>query len=186
MAFTHQISLTADSGVGSTTTAKVLHSMLGVSPWRWVNAGAIMRTFAAELGLSIEEFGIYNSAHPEKEHDKECDGMVRLFGEQDYVIFEGRLVHHFAPQAFHVRLVCDPEVRAQRRAKDFPNMTVEEVLRKIEERDFVNTTRYTDRYSKEVIWADSQFDLVLDTGLHTPEVIAEKILEGHKEWVGKL
>ena len=53
MQFKNQISITADSGVGSTTTSKVLHGHLGLSPWRWVNAGAIMRVFAKEKGMSV-------------------------------------------------------------------------------------------------------------------------------------
>jgi cytidylate kinase len=183
MAFLNQISITADSGVGSTTTAKRLHTYLGISPWRWVNAGAIMRIFASGLGISIEEFAQYNAEHLEEKFDERCDEMIRTFGEHDYVIFEGRLVHHFAPGAYHVRLVCDPYIRATRRAGDTPGATVDEVYNKIIERDTMNRERYTKVYGPEVIWPDEKFDLVLDTGVFSPDEIAVKIIEGHKEWV---
>jgi cytidylate kinase len=183
MVFSHQISITADSGVGSTTTAKCLHKLLGISPWRWVNAGAIMRIFAQEKNISIEEFTEYNGSHPEEKYDERCDDMIRQFGEHDYVIFEGRLVHHFAPQAFHVRLVCDPQVRAERRAKDMIEYTVSQIYEKIVSRDLLNEKRYTQVYGPHVLWDDTQFDLVLDTGVYSPDEIALKIVEGHKEWV---
>lgn len=185
MAYKNQISITADSGVGSTTTSKHLHSLLGVSPWRWVNAGAIMRTFANEKGMTIEEFGRYSLEHPEENIDKKCDDMIKHFAEQDYVIFEGRLVHFFAPGAFHVKLVCDPNIRAKRRAKDFPGLSREELLEKIKERDKINTERYKKVYGEDVIWDESRFDLVLDTSIMPPEEIAKKILEKHEEWLSK-
>jgi cytidylate kinase len=183
MAIRNQISITADSGVGSTTTAKRLHQHLGISPWRWVNAGAIMRIFARELGMTIEEFAVYNSSHLEEKFDERCDDMIKKFGEHDYVIFEGRLVHHFAPDAFHVRLVCDPHVRAERRAKDVPGITVDEVFQKIINRDKMNRERYEKIYGAKVLWSDNRFDLVLDTGVLSPDEIAMKIIESHKKWM---
>jgi cytidylate kinase len=181
--YSNQISITADSGVGSTTTAKCLHTLLGISPWRWVNAGAIMRIFAKEVGLTIEEFAEYIPKHLDEKYDDKCDDMIRHFGEQDYVIFEGRLVHHFAPGAFHVRLVCDPHIRATRRASDGTHGTVDEAYQKIVDRDEMNRQRYEKLYGSEVLWSDDTFDLVLDTGVLTPDDIAHKIVEGHKEWV---
>jgi cytidylate kinase len=169
--------------VGSTTTARNLLTYLGLSPWRWVNAGAIMRIFAAELNLSIEEFAGYLQNHPEEKYDERCDEMIRKFGEHDYVIFEGRLVHHFAPNAFHVRLVCDPHIRAERRAKDMPEFSVEEVYKRIVDRDEANRERYKKLYGEDVIWETDQFDLVLDTGKFTPDEIAKSIVEEHKKWI---
>lgn len=183
MVFRNQISITADSGVGSTTTAKHLHTRLGISPWRWVNAGAIMRIFAKEKNLTIEEFAEYNATHLEKKYDERCDTMIRTFGEHDYVIFEGRLVHHFAPNAFHVRLVCDPKIRAERRSKDIASITVEEMYTKITERDKMNRERYEKIYGRGVLWKDAYFDLVLDTGVYTPDDIARMIIEGHTHWL---
>ncbi len=182
MVFKNQISITADSGVGSTTTAKKLHNLLGISPWRWVNAGAIMRIFAKEKKLSIEDFALYVSEHPEEKYDDRCDTMIRDFGEHDYVIFEGRLVHYFAPHAFHVRLVCDPHIRAERRAGD-QGVTKEEIYKKIVDRDAMNTVRYTHVYGSEVIWPDEKFDVVLDTAVDDPQTIAEKIVKGHGMWL---
>jgi len=70
MYFKNHLSITADSAVGSTTTAKKLHEILGYAPWRWVNAGAIMRIFAKELGITIDEFAVYTSNHPEEKYDE--------------------------------------------------------------------------------------------------------------------
>jgi cytidylate kinase len=181
MAFQNHISITADSGVGSTTTAKKLHQILGYTPWRWVNAGAIMRIFAKERGMTIEEFAAYMNEHTEEKYDERCDRMIEHFGEHDYVIFEGRLVHFFAPQAFHVRLVCDPRVRAERRAKD-AGLSVQDMYEKIVERDRRNAERYLQVYGSDCLWPDEKFDLVLDTGVLSPDTIAERILSGHAEW----
>jgi cytidylate kinase len=183
MLFKHQISITADSGVGSTTTSKVLHNYLGLSPWRWVNAGAIQRLFAEERGMTIEEHNQQSLKNIDEQYDEKCDGMVKYFAEQDYVLFEGRLVHHFAPEAYHVLLVCDPETRAMRRTKDFPGSTEEEILNKIRDRDEVNNKRYILKYGPDVLWSQDKFDLVLDTVQFSPDEICQKIIEGHKKWL---
>jgi len=182
MNFKNQISITADSGVGSTTTSKKLLEYFGYSPYRWVNAGAIMRSFAKELGISIEEFAKHTLNTPHEKYDERCDDEIRRFGEHDYVIFEGRLVHHFAPHAFHVLLKCDPLIRAKRRAKDFPGVNESDLLDMIDKRDKANRERYSKIYGPEVLWDESKFDLVIDTGVSTPEEIVFKIVEGHKNW----
>lgn len=182
MALKNQISITADSKVGSTTTSKKLHEILGYAPWRWVNAGAIMRLFADELHMTIEEFATYSNTHLEEKFDERCDQMVAHFGEHDYVISEGRLAHYFLPHAFHVRLVCDPKVRAERRSHDMPGVPLDDVYKLIVERDRLNTERYIKIYGPDVLWPNEKFDLVLDTGIDTPDVIARKILDGHAEW----
>ncbi len=183
MTFKNQISITADSGVGSTTTSRKFIEHMGISPWRWVNAGAIMRELAKERGMTIDEFNAYSLSHPEEKVDDLCDGMIRHFAEQDYAVFEGRLVHHFAPKAFHVLLVCPPEIRAKRRAKDFPEMTEKEIFEKIKLRDSINRERYQRIYGPDVLWDESRFDLVLDTHEFTPDEVVAKIIETHKEWL---
>lgn len=140
-----------------------------------------MRVFASEAGMNIEEFAKYSASNPEEK----CDGMITYFGEQDYVIFEGRLVHHFAPHAFHVLLVCSPLLRASRRTKDFPEVPANEMLNMIAERDRLNTERYVKIYGEEVLWPKEKFDLVLDTGEFPPEKICKKIIDNHKDWLGK-
>lgn len=182
MAHIHHISITANSGVGSTTTSKKLHSILGYTPWRWVNAGGIMRMFAEERGMSIEEFSKYMLEHPEEGLDKICDDMISKFAEHDYALFEGRIVHHFTPQAFHVRLVCDPHIRAERRAESM-GLTVPEMYKRILERDKINDDRYVQVYGREVLWDDDKFDLVLDTGKYNPDEISEMIITKYKEWL---
>jgi len=183
MIFKNQISITADSGVGSTTTSRKFIEHVGISPWRWVNAGAIMRELAKERGMTIDEFNAYSLSHPEEKVDELCDNMIRHFAEHDYVVFEGRLVHYFAPSAFHVLLVCPPEVRAVRRAKDFPGITEKEIFKKIKVRDSINKERYSKIYGRDVLWEESKFDLVLDTNEFTPDEIVRKIIETHKEWI---
>ena len=184
--FAHSISVTSLTGTGSSTTLKVIKNKLNNSMYRYVSGGAIMRSFAAERGCSIEEMATFNLEHPEAGYDMRLDKMIETFSLQDYVIAEARLAHVFSPYSFHVLLTCDLEIRATRRSKDaeFVDKGLDVVRAEIVKRDLDDNARYEKLYPG-CIWEESEFDLVVDTGKLNPEQILELIFNSHEAWCQK-
>lgn len=182
MRFLHQIAITSETGVGSSSLLKALQKMLEDQPYRWVSGGSLMRQKAAELDMSIERFAEYNRLHPEEGHDHWCDSTIQKMAEEDWLICESRLAHFFLPHALKVLLTCPLGVRAFRRARDL-HKPLHEVVRAIVDRDRNDRERYAVLYPG-CLWKHSQFDLVLDTDLHgTPDQIAERLLRIHSTLV---
>lgn len=181
MSFSNSITLTSETAVGSSTSIDALRAHFGPLRWRYVSAGSIMRMFAERLGMTIDQFAAHNKAHPEEGWDAECDRAVAVFGRQNFTVIEGRLPHVFVPRAFHVKLVCDPEIRAARRAKDRAGQSVESVIAEIIARDRNDNERYEKIYPG-CLWPLEDFDLVVDTGASFPKEVVTKIAAAHSEW----
>jgi cytidylate kinase len=184
-AFSQQISVTSKTGVGSSTLLKNLKGALGELPFRFVSGGAIMRAFAIQNGMTIEQFAAHNRAHPEEGWDEKCDQRIAAFAQHNFVVAESRLGHAFMPLAFHVLLECDIDVCAQRRYDDLvvkgKNPVLSEVKRDIEQRDDDDDSRYEILYPG-CLWHRSDFDLVINTQRMSPPEIVEYVLSEHQKW----
>lgn len=182
----HQMSVTAETGVGSSTLLKGLADrFIGKLPYRFVSGGSIMRAKAAELNMTIEEFSAYNKLCPEEGHDVACDQTIARFAEHKHVICEGRLPHFFMPYACHVLLRCNPVVRAERRKlqKGFEHLSVVQILEAILKRDADDNARYRAIYGPECIWRQEQFDVVVDSTELSKEVTLAQVVSGYEEWL---
>ncbi len=178
--FSHQISITSLTGAGSSTLRKNLLGFLPQAPWRFVSGGMLMRAKAQELGMTIEQFATYNRDHPEKGYDKWLDTTIEELGTHNWVVAEGRLPHIFMPHAYRVRLECSSEVRARRRRdQEFPDLSVEQVMKKIIARDEDDNTRYEKLYPG-CMWSDNDFDLIVDTEKMSPGEVAVAVVENHQ------
>lgn len=184
MKFEHQISITSQTGVGSSSLLKVLREKLGNQPYRFVSGGSLMRERAKSLGMTIDEFALYNREHPEEGHDLWCDQMIAHMAESDWMICESRLSHHFMPGAFKVLLECSIGIRARRRHADQPDRAFQEVLSEMKERDKNDNLRYELLYPG-CIWSPKKFDLRLNTEGTLPSKLADYLLEEHEKWVRK-
>lgn len=180
--FQHQISITSKTGAGSSSLLEGLKKKLGNFPYRWVSGGGLMRTRAAERGMKIEVFVRYSREHPEEGHDRWCDQQIANFASHDWVICEGRLPHIFMPGALRVFLECDLDIRAVRRHRDHPELSLDEVTEMIVQRDIDDDTRYNALYSG-CHWPLGDFDLVLSSSLMTVEEEVELLLLKHSIWV---
>ena len=182
--FSHSITITGATGVGTTTTLEELQKKLG-RPWRFVSAGEMMRARAKQLGVSLEELLLLNRDDPSNDH--ECDNMITEFGTHNYTVIEGRLPHVFVSPAFHVLLTCPLNVRAQRRLKHGSSLgkNLDEVARLIETRDREDRARYQNLYPGG-LWPDTDFDLVIDTSQFLPERIVSQIIDGRATWIEKM
>lgn len=186
--FSDVITITSQTGVGSSTTLKLMRTALSNDGRkRFISGGAIMRSFAESRGMTIYDFAAYNAKHPDQGYDLKCDTEIRGYGSQNHTVIEGRLPHVFAPHGYHVKLVCPTDVRAGRRKKDkeYGHLPVGEIITMIEQRDSDDDGRYEVLYPG-CLWPDKDFDIVLDTSTSNAAQVVNSILKEHDLWVRAL
>ena len=178
MGFQHQLSITGATGVGTTSLVKALKKRLpGPYPYRWISAGQFMRERADQLGMTIDQLAKHNRDHPEEGHDRWCDNRVAAFAQTDWLVCESRLSHFFLPKAFKVLLLCSLDLRAQRRQRDFPHRSLDDVREEIRVRDDNDNARYVQIYGEDCLWGREKFDLVLHTSSYTTDWLADELLD---------
>jgi len=175
--FSHQITITSASGVGSSSTLAQLRLRLG-DKFEYMSGGDAMREIAKNYKLSIEDFVNFLHEHPEI--DYEIDHKQREFAQKNYRVIESRLAHVFCPHGFHVLLTCPAKKRAERLTKKL-NLPFNECLRKTIERDVNDEKRYAKIYPGS-IWPQTDFDHVISTEENPPEIVAQIILGGLFAW----
>ena len=106
-------------------------------------------------------------------------------------IFDSRLAFHNIPEAFSVRLVCDEDVAAQRLfndrergAEDSNYASIEEAKQAVIGRKQAETERYINIYDIDLN-DESQYDLIVDTSMATPDAIARSIIKRSKSYFAK-
>lgn len=176
----HVITITSETGVGSSTTLKKLREHYGPVLWRYISGGSIMRARARERGMTIDEFAAFNREHPEAGYDLRCDQDIREYGKQNHTILEGRLTHAFVPHGMHVLLKCPVAVRAERRQADEGGLLATHVSR-IEQRDRDDRERYQHLYPG-CLWSETEFDLELNTSILSPADVVQRIVDFHVNW----
>lgn len=182
MVFEHQISITGDTGVGTSSLFKALKELLEDEPYRWVSGGILMRQRASEHGMSMPDFAKHCRLHPEEGHDRWCDEQIAKLAETDWMICEGRLAHFFMPHAFHVSLICGMDKRVARRSVD-EGRSPSQVRREIKQRDYNDVTRYRNLYGHECLWHPFKFSLVLSSERDSPSQLATQLLREHQKWL---
>lgn len=187
--FSHQISITARTGVGSTTCLEglKLKDELKELPYRYIPIGKLMRARGAQNKFKeIKDFAKHKKEHPEEGHDQWCDDTVTIFASHNYVIAEGRLPHIFMPHAFKVLLACPVKVCAERRHKDEvkqnPELSLQSVERDIRVRDDHDDANFQTLYPG-CLWQRPSFDYVIDTEHTPPEKVVEKLCHAHARWL---
>jgi cytidylate kinase len=132
---------------------------------------------AAEQGMTLPAFGAYVVTHPEV--DIELDSRLTERAAKGDVVIESRLagwvVRKDGLSAVTAWVDCAPEVRA-RRVAGRESITVEQALAENTERQQVERDRYLALYGIDL--ADlSIYDLVLDSGVLTPDEVAGAIID---------
>lgn len=168
------ITISGTPGSGKSTVAKLLEKKLGI---RYVYLGMIFRELAKEHNMTLEEFGKY--CEENSEIDKKLDDRQLEILKKGDVILEGRLAGWLAylnnVPAFKVALITDLEIRAKRiakREKGSVNQRKKEILKR-ERSEAIRYKKYYNADLKDI----SFYDLVIDTGLKTPEEIVEIIIK---------
>jgi len=167
-------------GTGTTTVSKLLQERTGME---FISSGEIFRGIAAELGLSLAEFG--KLAESDFSYDRQIDDRQKEISKtKDNLILEGRLAGHMSLEVppgkkiLRVLLKAPLETRVRRimnREQSTSSFKFE--LDKTKTREESERVRYEKYYSIEI--ADmSIYDLVIDSSGFDPETIVEMILKG--------
>jgi len=165
-------------GSGKTTVAERIAAKEG---YALVSAGTLFRAMAGERGMSLDAFGEYATDHPEVDRDLDrrvVDDVVRLASEGRGVVVEGRLSAHMLArrgvECLKVWIDAPRAVRAERVAgRD--GTSVKDAMRSISGREKLERARYKRFYGID-LRDTTTFDLVLDSGVRTPEDLVAEIL----------
>ena len=190
----HIITIAGGLGSGKSTTAKLVATEL---KYPHHSGGDFMRAMAAERGVSLEELGVL--AKNDSAIDQEIDQKQKEFMDtHDNFVIDSRLGWFLAPESFKVFLLLDPDVAATRVLKDFEDnaakrkgeatetpKTVDEVKANQEKRVASERERYKKYYGIEDHYALENFDLVIDTGVHSKKEAAAMVVAGFNTWLAE-
>lgn len=178
------ISLAGDLASGKGTVSEILIKDLNYGIYR---NGEYARKLARDKGLDITSFNSYLAEHPEIDVQIEKSAAEYAKNHDNFII-DARLGWYAVPESFKVYLKVDIDVAAQRafydnKRKSTENFaTIEEQKADMQRRYKLENERYWKLYHihKEDM---SNYDLVIDTTLQTPQEIAEKIKREYTKWL---
>ena len=176
-----KISLAGDLGGGKSTVAKILIERLGAE---YYSTGAIVRSIAADRGMTVGELNKYMETHPEIDHEIDA-GIAALSEDERFLIIDSRMAWHFTKGTFKVYLSCDIETSAIRimyaNREGEHNTTLEETIECTRSRRESEKKRYTEQYGVDIKDL-SNYSLIVDTTVATPDQIADRIITSFAEW----
>lgn len=176
-----KISLAGDLGGGKSTVADILIKRLGAE---YYSTGAIVRAIADERGMTVTELNKYMEIHPEIDHEIDA-GIAALSDDPRFLIIDSRMAWHFTKGTFKVYLSCDIETSALRimyaNRKGEHNSTLEETIECTRSRRESEKKRYNEQYGVDIKDL-SNYALIVDTTVASPEEIAECICDSFAKW----
>ena len=173
----NKISITGDLGSGKSAVSKILCAKTG---YKYMSTGQIQRQLAASMGMDTLEMN--RRADVDPSIDQKIDGELKKLSESsDSYIIDSRLAWFFVPNSFKVYLKVDVATAAKRIMTDEGRnseeySSLEEAEKKLEARKGSENQRFLDKYGADCSNM-SNFDLILDTTLHDPEMVAALILK---------
>ena len=176
-----KISLAGDLGSGKSTVSKIIIDRLGAE---YYSTGSAVRAIAEKRGMTVTELNIYMETHPEIDTEID-DGLVALSDVDKLMIIDSRMAWHFTRGTFKVYLSTDIETSALRimnanRTGEHAATLEETILQTAERRDS-EKKRYFTQYGVNIKDL-SNYDLVVDTTVATPEQVAECIVTSFEAW----
>lgn len=180
----HIITITGDHASGQGTLSNRLQEKLGYEIYR---NGQYVRNLAKEKGMTITEFQVYLNEHPDLDRQIE-KSAADYASTRDNLIIDAKLGWYAIPNSFKVYLKVAIDVAVKRAFEDAarkntePFASIEEAKEKILYRHREETNRWIEEYG--VNRDDmSNYDLVLDTTLLTPDEVCNTVLNAYKEWL---
>jgi len=175
------ITVSGPPGSGTTTTAEHVAARLEVT---LVPGGAVFRAMARERGMSLAEFGLYATDHPEV--DVELDARLAERARKGSVLIESRLAGWICRNeglvAVTAYIDCPAEVRAGRVAAR-EGLSVARALVDNGERERVERARYLALYGIDLDDL-SIYELVLDSSELKPDELAARIADAAADRFG--
>jgi CMP/dCMP kinase len=181
------ITIAGDLGSGKSTTANLVAEILDFERF---SSGSLMREMAEKRGLTIGEMNLLAENDPSI--DYEIDSRIQQIGkEKDELIIDSRTAWHWIPESFKVYLRLNPSIAAERifkslkttgRTKTESATSIKEAQDKTSARLRSEQKRFIERYGidpRDI----SQFDLVLETEIDSPEQVSQKLIEEYKKWL---
>jgi cytidylate kinase len=175
------ISLGGLPGSGKSTVKGILAAHYG---WNTFSTGDFMRKMAHDRGISFDDFNALIAT--DKSIDEEIDAeLIRIETGEDNMIIDSHLAFHFVPSSFKVFLDIPLLISAERIYKDSEKesrKSVGDVMESVEEaaaRIQARIDNHNDRYKRFYgvsPYDKSQYDLVIDTSIHTPAEVAQQII----------
>lgn len=176
-----KISLAGDLGSGKSTVSDILISRLGAE---YYSTGAIVRSIAAERGMTVTELNKYMETHPEIDHEID-DGIAALSELDKFLIIDSRMAWHFTKGTFKVYLSCDIETSAMRimyaKRSGECSSSLEEQIKCTRERRESEKKRYLEQYGVDIKDL-SNYSLIVDTTAASPDQVAECIISSFERW----
>jgi CMP/dCMP kinase len=175
-----QVSITGEPGCGKTTVAKLVAQLLSAE---YTSTGSIQRGIAASMGISTLELN--QRAESDPSIDRRIDAHTTAIGQSNKkVVVDSRLAWRFLPGSVKVFLVCPPEVAAtrvfdQNRANE-SYTSREEAINQLIARHDSEKLRFAKYYGAQ-LGNLRNYDVVIDTSIARPEVIAAAVVETAKQ-----
>jgi len=176
------ITITGDLGSGKSTVSALLCERLH---YDYIYTGKIQREIANRYNMTTLELNQYAEKHPEI--DEEIDATFKSLNDSSDLIVDSRLAWFFIPKSFKVFLQTDLNVSVNRISGDKLReneryTSKEEAINHIVARKESENKRYMELYGANC--SDfSNFDLIIDTSLITPEEVAGRIIDGYNKWL---
>ena len=176
-----KISLAGDLGSGKSTVADILINRLGM---KYYSTGAIVRSIAAQHGMSVVELNVYMETHPEIDHEID-NGLVELGKSDEPMIIDSRMAWHFTEGTFKVYLSTDVETSALRimgaNRQGEHAATLEQTVSDTKARRESEKKRYKAQYGVDIKDL-SNYTLIVDTTVATPDQVADCIIAALEKW----
>lgn len=184
----HIITLGGLPGSGKSTVKSLLAEHF---VWNAFSTGDFMRQTALARGLSFDEFNALIAT--DKSLDEEIDAkLIEIEQSHNNVIVDSHLAFHFVPSSYKVfldislkasasRIYSDNE-RNSRKSVGDTMKSIEEAETRIAARIANHNDRYM-RYYNVSPYDKSQYDLVINTEIYTPEQVADLIIKGYQDWI---
>ncbi len=158
------IAIAGPHGSGKSTVARKIASEFKL---RYVSAGVVFRTYAAEHGFSLEELSKIVLEKPEI--DREIDQRTKEEATKGNVVIDAQLAGWITQDNndFSIFITAPFEVRCQRIATR-ENISLEQAIRETRVREESEAKRFKELYGVD-IWDLSIYDLVINTQRVTAE-----------------
>jgi cytidylate kinase len=183
----HIITISGRPGSGKSTASKELAARLG---YEHFSSGDLFRAIGKERGVDIHQINLV--AENEQAIDHLVDQRLRNIGaEQDNVAIDSRMAWYWMPFSFKVYLDLDLVVAARRIIQNMDPVRLEhehipedpaKYAVKLQERLDSEARRYDALY-KINPYDTANYDLVIDTEVHTSEQVIEKVLNAYHAWL---